>query len=376
MSDRSLHLRRCIGSFRRKPLFCSRGKRRSDAPRHRFDGARACHTRGVGRRSISASDSIGVAHFAVSTIDCRRQAGQHADSCESCARTHVHHHITRYGSTPWLRHTDEHWTCHITMSRSTKCCCSCAGCRRQHRPYWRLGGLIRFGRRLRNARRNETLDLRRRRTFREACMSTPQPQPVQCSEQILGPLRAVFLAALVCIALLAPNPFAQSSRASFVVPAWAFPTSPAPNPAPKPDSVVMHRVPNSAREYTMRQVGNAFDIPDWFPQSHSSMPASVQYGSRPNARACGYCHLPDGQGRPGNSTLAGLPVDYIVTQVRAFRDSTRLSADAGRCRRPAAYSQSGHATVESCFIRTAQRCSSARRCCRAPRSPSAQGAVV
>ena len=89
----------------------------------------------------------------------------------------------------------------------------------------------------------------------------------------------------------------------------------------------MHRVPNSAREYTMRQVANAFDIPDWFPQSHSSMPASVQYGSRPNARACGYCHLPDGQGRPENSTLAGLPVDYIVKQVRAFRDSTRLAAN-------------------------------------------------
>lgn len=51
------------------------------------------------------------------------------------------------------------------------------------------------------------------------------------------------------------------------------------------------------------------------------------YGTRPNGSACGFCHLPDGQGRPENSTLAGLPVDYIVQQVRAFRDSTRLSAN-------------------------------------------------
>lgn len=123
------------------------------------------------------------------------------------------------------------------------------------------------------------------------------------------------------------NAFAQSANSPFVVPAWAFPTSPAPNPAPKPDSVMLHHVPNTAREYTMRQVGNAFDIPDWFPASHTVMPAPVQYGTRPNARACGFCHLPDGQGRPENSALAGLPVDYIVRQVRAFRDSTRLAAN-------------------------------------------------
>lgn len=130
----------------------------------------------------------------------------------------------------------------------------------------------------------------------------------------------------------APRAHAKSTAAApFVVPAWAFPTapaaSPAASPAPKPDSIVKHRVPNSSREYTMRDVGNSFNIPDWFPESHPPAPASVLYGTRPNGLACGFCHLPDGQGRPENSTLAGLPVDYIVRQVRAFRDSTRLSAN-------------------------------------------------
>ncbi len=120
---------------------------------------------------------------------------------------------------------------------------------------------------------------------------------------------------------------AQTGRSPFIVPAWAFPTSAAPNPAPKPDSVTLHRVPRATREYTMRQVGNAFDIPDWFPGTHPAMPAPVQYGTRPNARGCGFCHLPDGQGRPENGTLAGLPAEYIVKQVRAFRDSTRLAAN-------------------------------------------------
>ena len=139
----------------------------------------------------------------------------------------------------------------------------------------------------------------------------------------------------------ASNALTQSARTPFVVPSWAFPTSPAPSPAPKPDSVVLHRVPNSGREYTMRQVGNAFDIPDWFPQSHPAMPAAVQYGTRPNARACGYCHLPDGQGRPENGTLAGLPSEYIVKQVRAFRDSTRLAAN------PASKTNSMHVVATS-----------------------------
>jgi cytochrome c553 len=118
----------------------------------------------------------------------------------------------------------------------------------------------------------------------------------------------------------------QSTPAPFTAPTWAFPTAPALNPAPKPDSVVKHRVPKSTREYTMREVGNSFNIPDWFPESHPAAPAPVLYGTRPNGLACGFCHLPDGQGRPENSTLAGLPVDYVVRQVRAFRDSTRLSA--------------------------------------------------
>ena len=129
------------------------------------------------------------------------------------------------------------------------------------------------------------------------------------------------------VATLLAQPLVAQRGVPFVVPAWAFPTSPAPSPAPTPDSVVLHHVPNSDVALTMRQVGNGYDIPDWFPHSHPPMPAPVQYGNRPNGRACGFCHLPDGQGRPENGTLAGLPAEYIRKQVAAFRDSSRLAAN-------------------------------------------------
>ena len=117
-----------------------------------------------------------------------------------------------------------------------------------------------------------------------------------------------------------------AQREPFAVPAWAFPFAAPLSPAPRPDSVLLHSVPGSSVRFTMKQVQNGFDIPDWFPRQHAPMPPSVQYGVRPDGRACGYCHLPDGQGRPENGTLAGLPVEYAVRQVRAFRDGTRVSA--------------------------------------------------
>ncbi len=131
--------------------------------------------------------------------------------------------------------------------------------------------------------------------------------------------------ALTLLAAALAQPL-EAQPKSFDVPDWAFPFSAPPSPLPRPDSVMLHSVPGSQQRLTMKQVQNAFDIPDWFPRQHAPMPASVQYGTRPDGRACGYCHLPDGQGRPENGTLAGLPVEYTVRQVRAFRNGTRVSA--------------------------------------------------
>jgi hypothetical protein len=54
-------------------------------------------------------------------------------------------------------------------------------------------------------------------------------------------------------------------------------------------------------------------VRDWFPQSHEPLPAVVAEPRGPGQAACGYCHLPDGTGRPENAKLAGLPQAYIIS---------------------------------------------------------------
>jgi cytochrome c553 len=57
------------------------------------------------------------------------------------------------------------------------------------------------------------------------------------------------------------------------------------------------------------------------------MPDVVAHGRKPDVYACGYCHLPNGMGRPENSSLAGLPVDYMIQQMADLKSGRRKSAE-------------------------------------------------
>ena len=57
------------------------------------------------------------------------------------------------------------------------------------------------------------------------------------------------------------------------------------------------------------------------------MPNIVAHGRQPEVYACGYCHLPNGQGRPENSSLAGLSAAYIIQQLADFKSGVRKSSD-------------------------------------------------
>ena len=57
------------------------------------------------------------------------------------------------------------------------------------------------------------------------------------------------------------------------------------------------------------------------------MPAIVAHGRQPEVYACAYCHLPNGLGRPENSSLAGLSASYIVQQLADFKSGARKSSD-------------------------------------------------
>jgi cytochrome c553 len=109
-------------------------------------------------------------------------------------------------------------------------------------------------------------------------------------------------------------------------PAWAYPVNPPGLPAP-PDDPAPRHVPDSTAEFTLAQIRDLFGVPDWHPDDHPPMPEIVARGRKPGVFACGYCHLPNGLGRPENSSLAGLPADYIVRQVAEFKSGARRSAE-------------------------------------------------
>lgn len=103
--------------------------------------------------------------------------------------------------------------------------------------------------------------------------------------------------------------------------AWAFPPNTLPEGhTPKRDMRAPLHVPGSARTYTLAEFEAG--TPDWFPQDHPPMPRIVAHGREP-AWACADCHLPNGQGRPENAPIAGLPAAYIIEQIKAFRSCAR-----------------------------------------------------
>jgi cytochrome c553 len=109
-------------------------------------------------------------------------------------------------------------------------------------------------------------------------------------------------------------------------PAWAFAADPPGPKALQPDDGMPRHVANSSVALTLAQVKDPFNIPDWHPNDHPAAPDIVQHGARPRVLACGYCHLPNGQGRPENASLAGLPAAYIAQQIADFRAGARKSS--------------------------------------------------
>ena len=116
-----------------------------------------------------------------------------------------------------------------------------------------------------------------------------------------------------------------------VPPPWAYTVNPPPaqgaKPTPAPADPAPRTIPGSALSLTLAQTRDAFNPPDWFPDTHPPMPESVAQGRPREMRACGFCHLVNGQGRPENASLAGLPAAYIIQQMADFKNGDRKSAE-------------------------------------------------
>lgn len=119
--------------------------------------------------------------------------------------------------------------------------------------------------------------------------------------------------------LLAGAAFAQGA-----LPIWAYPVTTRKFAAPDPAQT--GHLPGTKVTFTRTGVNDHFNAPDWYPASHPKMPDIVAHGRKPGVFACGYCHLPNGQGRPENASLAGQPAAYIVSQVADMRSGARKSS--------------------------------------------------
>jgi len=101
----------------------------------------------------------------------------------------------------------------------------------------------------------------------------------------------------------------------------------SPVPAKHPTDLPMLGLPGSTLQFTRAEITNIFGPSDWYPQDHPPAPDIVTKGRSPDIWACARCHYVNGRGRPENAPLAGLPRDYFIEQLLAFRSGERHSAD-------------------------------------------------
>jgi cytochrome c553 len=125
----------------------------------------------------------------------------------------------------------------------------------------------------------------------------------------------------------APPPWAYG----FATPAGpgnsAAPPTPAPAAAPAEEDGTLKHLPGSSGAFTRTQVRDPFGPADWYPGDHPPMPDIVAHGRKPDIRACGLCHYPNGKGRPENAGVAGLPASYFIQTMNDFKHDARKSAD-------------------------------------------------
>ncbi len=144
---------------------------------------------------------------------------------------------------------------------------------------------------------------------------------------------SVAAGAVVTGQIAAPPPWAYgftSGGAEPAAPPCAMDSKPldcARLGAPRPKDVI-HKLPDTDKSFTEYAIHYDYGPADWYPEDHPPMPEVVAHGRESDKlRPCGLCHYPNGQGKPENAPVAGLPAAYILQQLQAFRNGTRRSAD-------------------------------------------------
>ena len=145
-------------------------------------------------------------------------------------------------------------------------------------------------------------------------------------------------------------PLLVAFQAGPVAPDWAYgylkppapsdavappcPTTAKPFPdcaypgAPLVEDGIKRELPGAAAKFTRFETYFDYGPADWYPGDHPAMPEIVAKGKQAaGVRACALCHYPNGQGKMENGGVAGLPVQYILEQLKQFKSGARRSAD-------------------------------------------------
>lgn len=131
-------------------------------------------------------------------------------------------------------------------------------------------------------------------------------------------IKVLPLASLLALAAAAQNPTTIPNG----LPSWAYniPDKVQPPVVPLTGAI---RAPGSSKELDAAAVENNSNPPDWFPDEHGPAPRSVTGEPGVKMTACGSCHLMSGQGHPESADIAGMPAEYIVRQMKYFKNGTR-----------------------------------------------------
>jgi cytochrome c553 len=110
------------------------------------------------------------------------------------------------------------------------------------------------------------------------------------------------------------------------LPQWPYPPDSPPSSLP-PDDGQPHQLPGSTKAYTLKQQVYGDSAIDWFPEMHPKAPAAVIDGKPGGYRACGSCHLINGNGKPEMQSLNGLPVAYMQQQLEDMKNDLRHGSE-------------------------------------------------
>jgi len=143
----------------------------------------------------------------------------------------------------------------------------------------------------------------------------------------------VFVGAAIAAEIPPPWAYGFKEAAPVTVTAALVPATTTSVPPKLPDFPLLS-LPGSDRHFTPADIRNNFAPADWYPGDHPVMPEIVAHGKPPLIWACARCHYPNGRGRPENAPIVGLPVEYFIEQMHAFRNDERKSSDTRKPNTP------------------------------------------